>query len=217
MDITSITVEAGFTMNAGDFQSVKATIGMRAELGRGEDVDAATAELRAKVMDHLIGTASQAHPDAARKLLGNGGGGSTKALLDNSKTDTAQVSQTVNGEGQKRTRRTKEQIAADEAAAKAKLSETSGMGVGGLDKEDDLDKLGTDEQGADDLDDLLGDTPEPVTREMVQGSLVKVVKHSKPAMLEMLKAVGAANLGQVPEAKYQELYAKANAFLAKHS
>lgn len=213
MDITSITVEAGFTMNAGDFQSVKATIGMRAELGRGEDVDAATAELRAKVMDHLIGTASQAHPDAARKLLGNG----ANHALPAPKTEAAKVETAVNGEGQKRTRRTKEQIAADEAAAKAKLSETSGMAVGGLDKEDDLDKLGTDEQGADDLDDLLGDTPEPVTREMVQGALVKVVKHSKPAMLEMLKAVGAANLGQVPEAKYQELYAKANAFLAKHS
>ena len=46
MQITGIEVELGVTINAGDFQSVKSTVKMRADLYRNEDSGQATAALQ---------------------------------------------------------------------------------------------------------------------------------------------------------------------------
>lgn len=220
MDVTSITVEAGFTMNAGDYQSVKATIGMKAELGRGEDVDTATAELRAKVMNHLLGTAAQAHPDAARKLLGSVKPAAPALAAPKTEKPAEQPQ-----EAAKRTRRTKEQIAADEAAAKAKTN-------GKLADSDPDNKLLTDEDEqlgggegtlgggedtlGDDDDDLLGgEEIVEVNRETLMAKLRELQK-AKPAILpQLFKKIGVADFRSTPDGKYQELYSLAVKELAK--
>ncbi len=212
MDITSIQVEAGFTMNAGDFQSVKATIAMRAELGRGEDADAATAELKAKIMSHLIDTAASAHPDAARKLLD---GHKPQALAAPKPAEQAQ-------EAAKRTRRTKEQIAADEAAA-AKAKATNGK----LADVDPDNKLLSDEDtllgggggeetlggGEDDL--LGGEEIVEVNRETLMAKLRELQKAKPAALQQLFKKIGVSDFRSTPDAKYQELYSLAVKELAK--
>jgi len=201
MDVTSIQVEAGFTMNAGDYQSVKATIAMRAELGRGEDVDAATSELRAKVMQHLIGTATSAHPDAARKLLAGGKG---QAAIAAPKTETAATDKKKPGP------KPKEKTNGSEAL----LSDTEdGMNVGGLDKED---QLGAEEPGLGGDEDLLGgEEVVEITRESLTAKLRDVLKaKGQPALTQLFKKVGSADLKSTPQTKYQELYALAVKALA---
>jgi len=183
-------------MNAGDYQSVKATIAMRAELGRGEDADKATSELRSKVMAHLIGTATSAHPDAARKLLASGG---LKALEAPS-----------TAEKKKPGPKPKEKTNGSEAL----LSDTEdGMNVGGLDKED---QLGAEEPGLGGDDDLLGgEEVVEITRESLTAKLRDVLKaKGQPALTQLFKKVGSADLKSTPQAKYQELYALAVKALA---
>lgn len=218
MDITSIAVEAGFTMQAGDYQSVKATIAMKAELARGEDADVATAELKKRIMSHLIDTAAQAHPDAARKLM--------KTAIAAPKTDTPAAPP---ADAAKRTRRTKEQIAADEAAAaKSKSSKPDtglladtedGLGIGGLDKESELGSglddggLADDGLGAEDdlLGDGLGEEKVEVTIELLREKMREASKAKGPAILSTLfRKIGVADLRSTPTTKYEELYALAN-------
>lgn len=215
MDVTSIYVEAGFTMNAGDYQSVKATVGMKADLARGETVEEATTALKRLVMSNLISTATDAHPEAARKLLG-------KPQLAAPAQETLGKAETVE-EKAKRTRRTKEQIAADEAAAAkakaqngtAKLAETD-PGNKLLSDEDAMLGGDADEGLGGDADDLLGgeETIE-VTRELLMEKLREVVKSKGSSQLASLfKKVGSADLKSTPTNKYQELYAAALTALA---
>lgn len=227
MDITSIAVEAGFTMQAGDYQSVKATIAMKAELARGEDADAATAELKKRIMSHLIDTAAQAHPDAARKLMA---GVKPQTAIAAPKTETPAAPP---ADAAKRTRRTKEQIAADEAAAKSKSSKPDtglladteeGLGIGGLDKEAELgggledssladDGLGAGGPGSEDdlLGDGLGEEKVEVTIELLREKMREASKTKGPAILSTLfRKIGVADLRSTPTTKYEELYALAN-------
>lgn len=210
LDVTSIAVEAGFTLNAGDFQSVKATIAMKADVQRGVDVNEATEELRGLVMSHLLATAAQAHPDAARKLMASGAG--QKAL----------AAPETPAETAKRTRRTKEQIAADEAAkakANGKLADSDPDNKLLADEDSQLgggEELGgADEQlgGEDDL--LGGEEVVEVTRETLTQKLRDVLKAKGQATLtQLFKKVGASDLKSTPTAKYQELYALAGKALA---
>jgi len=212
LDVTSIAVEAGFTLNAGDFQSVKATIAMKADVQRGMDVNEATEELRGLVMSHLLATATQAHPDAARKLMASGAG--QKAL----------AAPETPAETAKRTRRTKEQIAADEAAkakANGKLADSDPDNKLLADEDSQLgggEELGGADGGAlGEEDDLLGGAEEvvEVTRETLTQKLRDVLKAKGQATLtQLFKKVGASDLKSTPTAKYQELYALAGKALA---
>lgn len=210
MQITRLEVELGVTVNAGDFQSVKAAVKACADIDRNEDPMEAHAKLAAFVRQSLVDGARDGHPDQVRKML----------TADVRLSEAAQG----NAEAAKRTRRTKEQIAADEAAktaakgnGTAKLAETTGMDVGGLDKEGDLDKALAGESGAadDDLDALLGVTEEAVTREQVQEALTRVMKKcGKPSVLELLKKHGAASLGELPDSKFAAMKKDAEAAIA---
>lgn len=198
MQITRIECELGVTVNAGDFQSVKATVKACADVDRNEDADAAYLTLANFVRSSLIQGANAAHPDAVRKML------TADARLSEAAQGNAAAAQATT-----RKRRTKEEIAADEAAAKAALAApktqtlaaTGDGDLGGLDKEAALDAPAGDE-----LDDLLGDgAAEAVTREQVQEALVKLNKKGgKGAVLEILKKLGVSSLGQLPESKYAE-------------
>lgn len=211
LDVTSIAVEAGFTLNAGDFQSVKATIAMKADVQRGMDVNEATEELRGLVMSHLLATATQAHPDAARKLMASGAG--QKAL----------AAPETPAETAKRTRRTKEQIAADEAAkakANGKLADSDPDNKLLADEDSQLgggEELGGADGALGEEDDLLGGAEEvvEVTRETLTQKLRDVLKAKGQATLtQLFKKVGASDLKSTPTAKYQELYALAGKALA---
>lgn len=211
LDVTSIAVEAGFTLNAGDYQSVKATIAMKADVLRGVDVNEATEELRGLVMSHLLATATQAHPDAARKLMASGAG--QKAL----------AAPETPAETAKRTRRTKEQIAADEAAkakANGKLADSDPDNKLLADEAEQLgggEELGGADGALGEEDDLLGGAEEvvEVTRETLTQKLRDVLKAKGQATLtQLFKKVGASDLKSTPTAKYQELYALAGKALA---
>lgn len=207
LDVTSIAVEAGFTLNAGDYQSVKATIAMKADVLRGVDVNEATEELRGLVMSHLIATATQAHPDAARKLL-SGSAGQKALAAPETPAETA-----------KRTRRTKEQIAADEAAKAKANGKLADSDPDNKLLTDEAEQLGSGEDGqlGAGEEDLLGGEEEvvEVTRETLTQKLRDVLKAKGQATLtQLFKKVGAADLKSTPTAKYQELYALAGKALA---
>lgn len=197
MQVTRIECSLGFTVNTGDFQSVKALISMTAELDRNEDPDAAYAELRGKVLSNAVAMGADGHPDRVRGLLTNGSAPAPKtapATLDSTAGETV---------AKKRGR------PATKTEPKTELlGETT---LGGLDKEDLLD--------ASDGEDLLGGEPEPeITADMIKEKMREILKNpnkGKPVMVELLRKVGATDMPSVPVAKYQQLYAAANAELAK--
>lgn len=207
MQINRIEVRLGATINAGDFQSVKAEVMAQADVERNEDPMAAYAALSTFVREALVNGAQTAHPDAVRKML------KADARLAEAATDNKKVAEVEKA----KPGRPKKDAAPKEAP---KLADTSGMNVGGLDKEDELSNLGEEtKSGDDDLDALLGDTTEEaVSRDDVQAALVQVVKKAgKPAVLELLKKFGAANLGQLPDDKFAAAKKEADKIIAAHS
>src|ERR1700741_2069547 len=69
MDVRSIECKIGASLNMGDFKSLRVDFGMVADLDRNEDVDAASAQLRMRVMANLVAMGSDAHPDRMRGLV----------------------------------------------------------------------------------------------------------------------------------------------------
>lgn len=206
MQINRIEVRLGATVNVGDFQSIKTEIMVQADVERNEDPMEAYGKLAGFAQVALIEGAKAGHPDKVRLMLGK------DARLAEAASDNKKAAEAAPENGKKGPGRPKKDAAPKEAA---KLSETTGMNVGGLDKEDDLSSLDDSsktETGADDdLDSLLGDgAEEPVTREQVQETLVRLVKKSgKPALLELLKKHGAPNLAQLPDDKFAAIKAAA--------
>jgi hypothetical protein len=207
MQINRIEVRLGATVNVGDFQSIKTEIMVQADVERNEDPMEAYGKLAMFAQTAMVEGAKAGHPDKVRLMLGKDAR-LAEAASDNKKT--------ADENGKKGPGRPKKEAAPKEAP---KLSDTSGMDVGGLDKEDDLNSLddpktetGTD----DDLDSLLGGgAEEPVTREQVQETLVRLVKKSgKPALLELLKKHGAPNLAQLPDDKFGAIKAAAEKMIA---
>jgi hypothetical protein len=210
MQINRIEVRLGATVNVGDFQSIKTEIMVQADVERNEDPMEAYGKLAGFAQTAMVEGAKAGHPDKVRLMLGKDAR-LAEAASDNKKTAEAPAENGKKGPG-----RPKKEAAPKEAP---KLSDTSGMDVGGLDKEDDLNSLddpktetGTD----DDLDSLLGGgAEEPVTREQVQETLVRLVKKSgKPALLELLKKHGAPNLAQLPDDKFGAIKAAAEKMIA---
>jgi hypothetical protein len=210
MQINRIEVRLGATVNVGDFQSIKTEIMVQADVERNEDPMEAYGKLAMFAQTAMVEGAKAGHPDKVRLMLGKDAR-LAEAASDNKKTAEAPAENGKKGPG-----RPKKEAAPKEAP---KLSDTSGMDVGGLDKEDDLNSLddpktetGTD----DDLDSLLGGgAEEPVTREQVQETLVRLVKKSgKPALLELLKKHGAPNLAQLPDDKFGAIKAAAEKMIA---
>lgn len=207
MQINRIEVRLGATVNVGDFQSIKTEIMVQADVERNEDPMEAYGKLAGFAQTALVEGAKAGHPDKVRLMLGK------DARLAEAASDNKKAAEAAPENGKKGPGRPKKEAAPKEAA---KLSETpGGMNVGGLDKEDDLSSLDDSsktETGADDdLDSLLGDgAEEPVTREQVQETLVRLVKKSgKPALLELLKKHGAPNLAQLPDDKFAAIKAAA--------
>lgn len=205
MQINRIEVELGATVNTGDFQSIKSGIRLTADIDRGEDPMEAHAKLIAFAKEALVNAARDSHPDAVRNLIAH----------DRRDNEATQANAAAAAETTTKGKPGRKPKAAEPAAAPTpppaaetpKLAETTGMTVGGLDKEGDLDDLS-------DLDDLLNETPaEPVTRDQVQAAMVDLAKKSgsKTAVMELLKEYGVGNLSMLPETKFAEFKAKAEA------
>lgn len=211
MQINRIEVRLGATVNVGDFQSIKTEIMVQADVERNEDPMEAYGKLAGFAQTALVEGAKAGHPDKVRLMLGK------DARLAEAATDNKKAAEAAPENGKKGPGRPKKEAAPKEAP---KLSETTGMNVGGLDKEDDLSSLDdpktAETGGDDDLDSLLGDTAEEVvTREQVQETLVRLVKKSgKPALLELLKKYGAPNLAQLPDDKFAAIKAAAEKMIA---
>lgn len=218
MQINRIEVRLGATVNVGDFQSIKTEIMVQADVERNEDPMEAYGKLAGFAQTALVEGAKAGHPDKVRLMLGKDAR-LAEAASDNAaraKLGAEKTAEAAPENGKKGPGRPKKEAAPKEAA---KLSETTGMNVGGLDKEDDLSSLddGKPDAGADDdLNSLLGDgAEEPVTREQVQETLVRLVKKSgKPALLELLKKHGAPNLAQLPDDKFAAIKAAAEKMIA---
>lgn len=215
MQIHRIEVRLGVTINTGDFQSVKAEMMAAADIDRNEDPMEAHAKLTAFVRDALVNGANVSHPDQVRLML------KKDARFVEAAGDSARAAV----EAPKRGRPPKPAQAPAETApetAPAKLSDTTGMNVGGLDKEDELTSgYGLPATGVtdelSDLDDLLGDAAKaPVTKEDVHAALTKLNKKvGKAAILEIFKKYGAASISQLAESAYVGVKRDAEAILAK--
>lgn len=193
MQITRIECRLGATVNAGDFQSIKAEVMAQADIERNEDPLDAYSKLAQFVQSSLIAGANSAHPDAVRNMLTH------DARLSEAAEGNKKAATGAKGKAETKKAETKK------TAEPAKLADTAGgMEVGGLDKEDELQTAA--KPAEDNLDDLLGDGPaEAATKEDVHAALVKLNKKGgKSAVLEVLKTFGVANLSQIPEAKYGE-------------
>ena len=196
MQINRIECRLGATVNAGDFQSIKAEVMAQADIERNEDPIEAYQKLAEFVRSSLVAGANAAHPDAVRNMLTHDAR-LTEAAEGNKKAATT-------GKG-------KAKAEPKKAAEPAKLADTAGgMNVGGLDKEAELEQPAAPAE--DDLDALLGDAPaEVVTKEQLHEALVKLNKAGgKTAVLEVLKTFGVANLSQIPEGRFGEALKLAN-------
>jgi hypothetical protein len=204
VQITRIECELGVTVNAGDFQSVKSTVKACADLDRNEDPSEAYAKLATFVHTSLVEGAKSSHPDQVRKML-TGDARLIEAATANAETKA---------KGKPGPKPKDKPATNGNAAPQEKLADTTGMDVGGLDKEGKLDDPLSE---LDDLDDLMGGeaAPEPCTKDEVQAALVKLNKKGgKTAVMECLKAFGVPNLSQLPETKYGEMKAKAETMAA---
>lgn len=230
-DITSIEVKMGMSLNTGDYSNVQASIALKADLGRGEGMEAAMSDLRAQAFAALVDCARDAHPHNMAKALKAAPGAAVSSPPTAKTLEAPKQPAESEAEKAKRTRRTKEQMAADAAKEAAASRPQSGAGkgngklladddmtLGGLDKEDTLDAsengdalLGGDE------DDLLGGGEEEVVidRDAVMSKCREVMtQRGGAALTALFKKIGANDLKSTPVSKYQELYKLALAALA---
>ena len=189
MQINRIEVRLGVTVNAGDFQSVKSEMMASADIDRNEDPIAAHAELTAFVRKALVDGTNASHPDQVRKML----------------TADARLVEAAAQNADGKTKATKGKGKTAGKPAEPAIGSAIPDDLGGLDKEAELDQKPSDD-GLNELDDLLGDTPaEAVTKEQVHEALVTLNKKGgKMAVLQILKQFGVGNLSQLPEAKYAD-------------
>lgn len=198
MQITRIECRLGATVNAGDFQSIKSEVMAQADIDRNEDPIAAYTELAEFVRAALVNGANVAHPDKVRLML----------------TSDARLAEAAEGNKKPGRKPKAAEPAPAPAQEPAKLADTTGMDIGGLNKEPGVAAAADD---LSDLDDLLGTgtTVEAVTKEDVQAAMVKLNKKAgKAGVLHVLKQVGATNLSNIPEAKWPEALKLSNELAA---
>jgi hypothetical protein len=196
MQINRIECELGITVNAGDFQSIKSTVKMTADVDRGEDPMTAYAALSGMVHTALVEGARRSHPDAVKPLIG---GESAAAQITTQATAAPASGQEKRKPGRPPSTAKQATTAVQEAP---RLADTSGMGIGGLDEEDGLDGLG----GLDGFDKV----PAPVSRDEVLSTLKNLVKAvDKSGLASLFKEFGVSSFGQLPEDKYGEINEKA--------
>lgn len=196
MQINKLEVSVGATVNLGDYQSVNAKITIGADLDPREDDGQAFAELRKKAMDRVTALLFDNHPKKHRLVLDGG--------------EPAQLAASPNGaeiteEKAKRTRRTKEQIAADEAA-KAKAEAAPTQMVAQPDS-------ATDETSEGDMASLLGDSiPErpPVSAADAKAAASQVIKKlGGPSLVKLLGRFHAKDFPTLDAEHYGNFVAKA--------
>lgn len=204
MQVTRIECTVGFTINTGDFQNIKAAVSMTAELDRNEDPDAAYAQLRGKVLANCVAMGADAHPDRVRALLSGQAALPAPTTLPGGTPGPAPAPEKVKGKPGPKPKTAAAPDPALNGSAPALLGETT---LGGLDGEA---LLGSTE---DDGEALLGGAPEPeveVTLDLLRATLREVLhKKGKAAMVELLRKVGATDLGTIPPVQYKTLYAMA--------
>ena len=199
MQINKLTVKVGTTINLGDYQSVKAEIEIGADLDPREDDGEAFNTLRKKAMEQVIYLLADNHPNKHRAILGGAAPALAAPSNSNGATATAEAAKT-------RTRRTKEQIAADEAAKARVDAAAEQLG------EPAPDALLTG-MGGDDSDNLLGDEiPDhpPMTAvecKTIAGQVLK--KLGGPSLAKLLTSFGAKDFPSLDAKQYANFAAKA--------
>lgn len=212
MQINRIEVELGATVNTGDFQSIKSGIRLTADIDRGEDPMEAHGKLIAFAKEALVNAARDSHPDAVRRLIAH-------EVRDNEAiAANAAAAETTKGKPGRKPKAAAEQAPATPPAEAPKLADTTGMNIGGLDKEPGVPAVDDD---LSDLDDLVNGTTaaaEPVTREQCQQAMVDLIKasKSKPLVVQLLQKFHVGNLTMLPETKLAEFKAAAEAEMAKY-
>jgi hypothetical protein len=210
MQLTKFEVSVGTTINLGDFQSVKAEVRIGADLDPREDDNEAFNTLRKKAQSCLISLLNDNHPNTARSMLG-GGAPAQAQLAAPAPQNGAETAE----EKVKRTRRTKEQIAADEAAkAAASRVEQAAAQLG----EPSPDLTGAGGDDSDDMAALLGDAiPDhpPVTQAEAKKAAGELLQKLGGASLKkLLNEFGADSFPTLDAAKYGAFVAKVKAQVA---
>lgn len=218
MQVTQIELKVGVRLNVGDYQGVNAEVTMRADLDPREGEGGAFDALRRSAVQQLAATCLDAHPNQLRNAMSNESEIAPRdkghpALTDNTKTP-AEAPKT-------RTRRTKEQIAADEAAAKAeaerkRLAEAQLGETANLGEDDNSDGPGLGDDAASMLgDDGIPDEGPAITREMLKAALGKVAKtKGSPALAKILQDFKVSAFPELKEEQYAAAYRAAEKALA---
>jgi hypothetical protein len=202
VQINKLEVRVGTTINLGDYQSVKAEILIGADLEPREDDSEAFNALRKKATVCVLELLRDNHPNNHRGFLSSG----ATPLLESSKPEPSTNGDTVE-EKAKRTRRTKEQIAADNAKAeaeqRAKLAAEQ-LKTDVPDEDDDMAAL---------LGDSIPDHPKVTAAEAkaMAGAVIKAL--GGPALVKLLGDYKAKNFSELPEEQYGAFHAKAKAMV----
>lgn len=186
MEIRRIEAKFGFTVNAGDYQNVKAEVGAGADIMPNEDALKAHGELAEFIQKALIEGAKRAHPDAIRSML-NG-----EARL----IEAGQTTKPAATKGKGKGRTTKEPEPID---------------VGGLDKEDELEIL-LDEGDEWSEFNALDDAGKLMA---IKEKLTELMKKSKTEVQRIFRLAGCENLKGLVNSNYLIVYQEAIAALAK--
>ena len=200
MQVNSIELKLGVRLNVGDYQGVNAEITLKADLDPREGEGGAFDTLRRSAVEMLAAACQSAHPNRIRAEIA---GDAPQAQL--AAPATGNGAATAAQETAKRTRRTKEQIAADEAA-KARVNAAA----------EQLGEPAPDAllEGSEPEDDnLLGDEiPEhpPMTAvecKTIAGQVLK--KLGGPSLAKLLTSFGAKDFPSLDAKQYGNFAAKA--------
>ncbi len=199
MQITHIQCELGVYYGTGDFAGVRATVKAHADVERGEDALEAYQKLAAFVHGSLVDGTRNALPDRVKALItGSNGQAQLAAPASNGAAATA-------AETAKRTRRTKEQIAADEAAKARVNAAAEQLG------EPAPDALLEGSEPEDDnlLGDEIPDHPPMTAAECktIAGQVLK--KLGGPSLAKLLTGFGAKDFPSLDAKQYANFAAKA--------
>jgi hypothetical protein len=199
MQVNSIELKLGVRLNVGDYQGVNAEITLKADLDPREGEGSAFDTLRRSAVEMLAAACQSAHPNRIRAEIA---GDAPQAQLAAPATGNGAATA---AETAKRTRRTKEQIAADEAA-KARVNAAATQ----------LGEVASDEllEGSEPEDDnLLGDEiPDhppmtPAECKTVAGQVLK--KLGGPSLAKLLTSFGAKDFPSLDAKQYANFAAKA--------
>lgn len=210
MQVGRIELKVGARINCGDFQHVEAYVTLSADLDPREGEGGAFDHLRRAAVEMLTAACESAAPGSIRSAMHGGSPAPKVTASAGLQLEGPQNGAGAPAEAAKRTRRTKEQIAADEAAAAAQKARVDAAGVqlgetppalgegvdalgGGADEELDTAAL---------LGDSIPEQPQVTAADAKAAAGLLLKKLGGPSLVKTLGEFGAKNFPDLNATNY---------------